>query len=60
MRDKGHTALGPLFYAAKQIAIATGKALWIGLKYSGVFLLVLFREIRVFAGWAAGRILKKS
>ncbi|HWA21081.1 MAG TPA: energy transducer TonB [Caulobacterales bacterium] len=25
VRDKGHTALGPVFYAAKQIAIATGK-----------------------------------
>jgi TonB family protein len=60
VRDKGHIALGPVFYAAKQITIATAKMIWRGTKFTGVLILVFFREIRVFARWAAGALAKKS
>lgn len=56
VRDKGHAALGPVFYAAKQIAIATGVLLWRGVKAFAVLCMVLFREIRGFLAWAARAI----
>jgi TonB family protein len=53
VRDSGHSALGPVFYAAKQMTIAAGAALWRGAKFTGVATMVLFREIRAFTRWTA-------
>lgn len=60
VRDKGHTALGPLFYAAKQITIATGKALWRTARLLGALVMVFLREIHAFGRWAAAALVKKS
>jgi TonB family protein len=60
VRDKGHTALGPLFYAAKQMAIAAAKISWRATKFTGALIFVLFREIGAFGRWAAAALVKKS
>jgi TonB family protein len=52
VRDKGRSAMSPSVHAAKTGALAAGDATWRGAKGLGVVLMVLGRELKVFAGWA--------
>jgi TonB family protein len=57
--DRGHSALGPVGYAAKKVAAAMARGTWRGLVFTGVLLMVLLREFLVFARWllsAVGKI----
>jgi TonB family protein len=51
--DTGRSAITPLAHGTKRTAVTIGRGLWRTLKYAGVLLIVLLREIRAFLGWCA-------